>query len=452
MPKPKLKAKLALVASVVAVVGYFLIKELSFKETVTMEGVLESKGFVVLSPPSNLVPPGSWVSVVGENPLHLNVICGPENALGLTEDDLLKVSESSDMDFESTLGRDYSVSARLLARLEGEGGFAGLDNITFSLTNVRVVEIPDDTVINGLRERVPHCRDAIVFRLESGQPITMIKSVLMADVVYEFSFERNINSETELQVAKKFALEMGLRLDDSQGGSSRVVGRNLIWGVREDSGLAKLGLGLTSTGGSGDGVEVLADRGEVARITRAEPARSSLEPIIKHEVGPLRQTLPMGCWATVYAMMRSWREGSPIEVGDAVASLGEPWESYYLKDSGLPGGEEIAFVNSAGMIAKPPANYMLEAYVEMLEDFGPLWVVIGDGISSHALLLVGIYGDMANLYDDSSFEFVDPLTGGFRYFSGLNFAKIFEAEVRWIVDTDLDVDLRYQVLHWPSRK
>src|SRR5262245_50487804 len=45
---------------------------------------LTEYSFTELRPPSTLLAPGTWVEVVGKNPLKLGIICRPAEALGDT--------------------------------------------------------------------------------------------------------------------------------------------------------------------------------------------------------------------------------------------------------------------------------------------------------------------------------------------------------------------------------
>ena len=79
----------------------------------------------------------------------------------------------------------------------------------------------------------------------------------------------------------------------------------------------------------------------------------------------------------------------------------------------------------------------------------------GDGISSHARVLVGLYGNVKAegiaAYQESVFEFIDPLTGTWQYESGLDFSLSFEQEARWLVDGKFDdIELRHQVLFFEN--
>jgi hypothetical protein len=84
---------------------------------------------------------------------------------------------------------------------------------------------------------------------------------------------------------------------------------------------------------------------------------------------------------------------------------------------------------------------------------GPVWIITGDGITSHASLLVGIYApdesETFENYKKSIVEIIDPATGTFVYSNALNFISKFEDEAAsaFVVNNHLDsIDLRWQVI------
>lgn len=438
-------------------VAVFVFVKQKFEGDVSIGETLSQYGFVELKPPSTLVPPGTWVTVLNTNPLHLGIICTPESSLGLVGTDQLGVSSSADSEIISKLSGSFDLGAKALAKIKGESKFAEVRKISFQLKNIRVIELADEVVMRGLQQRTQPCREAILFRIEGKESVSMVKSVLIADVDYRVEFNRELESRTEADLKKQLALELDLRLGAGEDGSSSLVGRDLIWGIREDARLAKVGLGLPATGGVDDSTDSLSGKGAVTAISLLESQRMTFaldDAIVSYDVQPLLQTSAMSCWLTVYTMMKSWKDNSPLSVRAVVAGLGEPWDDYYLKDTGLPGGKEKEFVDEVGMESKPPANYTIKAYVDMLREHGPLWIITGDGISAHARLLVGIYGNPeaagVRAYEETTFEFIDPLSGTHLYESGLDFARKFESEARWLVDGKLDdVELRDQILYWP---
>jgi hypothetical protein len=171
------------------------------------------------------------------------------------------------------------------------------------------------------------------------------------------------------------------------------------------------------------------------------------------ELAPLKQRTDMSCWATVYAMMKAWKDSRPWSVADAIQELGLPYTDYLARDVGLPAGHELAFVRRVGMFAEAPANYTLKGFIEMIIKHGPLWIIVGDGISSHAVLLTGVYGssgaETITAYRDALFEFVDPRNGLFAYEPALEFMSRFEKEAGIVMSSgNSNLELRWQVLHW----
>ncbi|MFG6432729.1 papain-like cysteine protease family protein [Roseateles sp. LYH14W] len=172
--------------------------------------------------------------------------------------------------------------------------------------------------------------------------------------------------------------------------------------------------------------------------------------IVRHAVPVLRQTGPMNCWAAVYAMLLSWKLSRTLTEQQAVAALGEPWAGLQRAGSGLPGGQELRFVAAAGLVAEPPASYMLEAFLDWLKFAGPIWVSTGDGLSSHARLLIGAVGD--GKFDSTKFIVIDPATAMESYEPLRTFFDDFEHEARAIVAAKTQVDLRWQIIHWPPER
>jgi hypothetical protein len=196
--------------------------------------------------------------------------------------------------------------------------------------------------------------------------------------------------------------------------------------------------------------------GSLRPVDSTEPVRLSLKELpirVRLEVPAIKQPSRMSCWATVYAMMRSWKAGRPVTIDAAIADLGAPFTTYLTEDRGLPGGQELKFVKAAGLRAKPPASYPLTMFRKLLRDNGPVWIVAGDGITSHARLLVGIYGtddaEKLETYKGTTMEFIDPASGNYVYEPALKFFAVFERETAFIVDNRYDaLDLRWQVISY----
>lgn len=172
---------------------------------------------------------------------------------------------------------------------------------------------------------------------------------------------------------------------------------------------------------------------------------------IRLDVPVIAQPSPMSCWAAVYAMMKSWKAGKPVSIEAAIAELGAPFTTYLAEDRGLPGGQELAFVKAGGLRAIPPASYPLTMFRKLLRNSGPAWIITGDGITSHARLLIGIYGaeeaEKMATYEGTTMEFIDPALGIYVYEPALKFFDMFERETAFIVNNRYNaLDLRWQVI------
>ena len=429
------------------------------QKTPTIGSVLVDNGFVELRPPSNLYRPGMLVEVRHENPLHIGIICNSRDALGLADGSGTIVSKSSDLSFNSHLLGQFSVDVDTIRVWRGDAKLTALQNITFKLSNTKLIEIQDTSVVEGIKSRTKACREAIKLRLGAKSKITMVKSVLIADVTYHATFATHINAQERSKALTELALQLGAKIDTSQSTGMVLNGTQLVWGIRDDRTLARVGLDLPATGGVVHGRSILTGKGSIVRtIGATDSGRKKLPGLTsfaKHDVEPLKQSTAMGCWATVFAMIRSWRDKRKWTVADAVSSLGSDYAGYYARDEGLPGGLESQFVVNAGMVAEPPASYPLSTFISMLRKFGPLWITTGDGLNAHAFLLVGIYGksmeEKPESYQDAVFELIEPKEGYFTYLSALEFLEKFENEAAAVVAGGSDdLELRWQILHWPA--
>lgn len=116
----------------------------------------------------------------------------------------------------------------------------------------------------------------------------------------------------------------------------------------------------------------------------------------------LAQPSPMSCWATVYCMMRSWKDQYSYQTRDAVLKVGKKWADYYDKSfpptvQGLPSNEFGPFLQAARMQHQPMANLPIEGWAQLLRQHGLLWigasVTINPNTGLHSRILEGISGD-----------------------------------------------------------
>ena len=425
----------------------------------SLSNILADNGFVALQPPSNLYQPGMLVEIRQEDPLQLGIVCRSEDSLGLVDDSAVETSESSSIAFGSQLHSQFAVDVGSMTALTSSTEMAGLQSVSYDLSNVFLVEIPDTSVIEGLEKRTEACKKAIRLRRENNKPITMIKSVLVADVTYHVAFGKDIAAAAKSTLLTKLALGLDAKINASQSNELSMSGAQLVWGIRDDKLLARAGQNLPPTGGTEQNRSILSGKGPITQTySETNSGRrvfQELKTLVSHNLLPIKQTTTMGCWAAVYTMMRSWHDKEKWTVAQAVESLGGDYTRFYVRDTGLPGGTERQFVRDAGLIAVPPASYPLTTFIGMLRQYGPLWITSGDGLNAHAYLLIGVYGksmiEDAKSYQDAKFELIDPKEGKYYYLSANQFMEEFEREAVIIVSGGSEVlEFRWQILHWPE--
>jgi hypothetical protein len=202
----------------------------------SLHETLSKYAFTELEPPSTLVPPGTLVSVVQENPLVAGVICTSVDDLGSKLSSRLLTSDSAQSKEAKDLTGSFELDATYVDRVSGHVSGSRVRSVTVELSNVKVVELPDSAVFELVSDRSSPCKSAVAFRRGRGERVSMIKAVLSGDATYRVVFSSSVEASAKAKITKEIAASFGLKVgsnsDDSFGGT------NLIWGVRDDQALA----------------------------------------------------------------------------------------------------------------------------------------------------------------------------------------------------------------------
>jgi hypothetical protein len=137
---------------------------------------------------------------------------------------------------------------------------------------------------------------------------------------------------------------------------------------------------------------------------------------INYQVAGMSQPTPVSCWATSFAVVINYRDGSnitPADVGKAVGrdiSTEETWD------------EVTQAAHAFNLQSSASACMDANGWASLLQQYGPLWICINNG--SHAVVLNGMSGDGSA--DGTTFLITDPWAGPTTTsLSGL--AAMFEA-------------------------
>ncbi len=220
--------------------------------------VLRQFGYTELKPPSQLMKPGTMVFVEGTDPFEAGIICTQALSLGKkfkpiqTPTSNETLSRANQVKFD--LGADY------LQMVTAKAEFSAVKSITVELKNPMIYTLSDIDVINAIKERDPVCSQAVTSRLRAGFPVTMISRALMADVTYHVSFKEDASVDASVRLAVLAGLAPQLGISKGTNNDHSISGKDLFWGVMDDTYLSRLSMNGTAAGPSGSAPGDLPER------------------------------------------------------------------------------------------------------------------------------------------------------------------------------------------------
>lgn len=195
-------------------------------------------GYSELRPPTTLVPSGTVVELRQRDPAILEIVCSQRASLG----DQFAVPESPtyNLALVQAVSKTFDIDADYLRQLKLDAQYGSAKNITLTVSNATVAKLSADTVYASVVHRKPECQDAIDDYIKDERTISMITSVLKADVAYSVQFDENVRSGAENQekILKGLAAKLGAKYQST--GSRRIAGGGLYWGITDDAKLALL--------------------------------------------------------------------------------------------------------------------------------------------------------------------------------------------------------------------
>lgn len=193
---------------------------------------VQTLGYTVTRPPSRLIAPGTVVAITSATPFQARVVCSSNGAIG---DIQLAESDTQTAAWQQASRASFSLSANTINDLSARLGGERLRSVSMQLSNTKVYELNDEQLVaaamNGNTSEA--CLRALQARQKDGQAVTMIKSVLQADVAYSLHFERSLDVEAKLRLAKIAAPELLAQYEFKDDAS--IHGEALYFGVIDDA-------------------------------------------------------------------------------------------------------------------------------------------------------------------------------------------------------------------------
>jgi V8-like Glu-specific endopeptidase len=153
------------------------------------------------------------------------------------------------------------------------------------------------------------------------------------------------------------------------------------------------------------------------------------------------QQTDASCWAASAAMVVAWRDGITLSDADIAAKV--PALDAYR--SGLWPSDRHMLADVWNLVPEPPACYTVDAWRNMLESYGPLYLDMTNsaGAGGHAWVLVGMTSDGAPDGSDTVMYLHNPTASRGRVkWNFQDFQGLYEGRVATEGAT-----LEYQILH-----
>ena len=194
--------------------------------------VIEDYGYYELQTPNTLYPPGTVVEIKKSKPMALDIVCEQKASLG-TDFKALE-SDTYNREFIKKLNKSFAISADNLKQIKGNVKLEKIKNIKLKFSNTTILQLSAATVYENVVHITPSCQEAIKDYLDEKRNVTMITSVLKADVEYNVDFEKEagLSIEAKEEILKGLAAELGIGFKLS--GEDQILGNGLFWGIQHD--------------------------------------------------------------------------------------------------------------------------------------------------------------------------------------------------------------------------
>jgi hypothetical protein len=198
----------------------------------TLGDVITDYGYGLLQTPMNLTPPGTIVEKQSDNPVILEIVCSQAGALG--DQFAVLWSPTYNREFIKKVSTTFDLNPLELDEIKSDATYKSIKNIKITLSNAKIGQLSADAVYASVPNRTPACQAAIDAYIKDGRKITMVSSVLQADVVYDVQFDKsaNLSASAKEELLKGLASKLGI--GHSNVREDKVSGQSLYWGIKDN--------------------------------------------------------------------------------------------------------------------------------------------------------------------------------------------------------------------------
>jgi hypothetical protein len=164
------------------------------------------------------------------------------------------------------------------------------------------------------------------------------------------------------------------------------------------------------------------------------------------------------CWAAAATMMVSWHDKKVTKaysIQEVLEMAGEEYVEKFNNDEPLLASEKEDFIAVLSMVGEDPEKsdkFTLSTYMEMLAEYGPLWITTDSSddekFSPHARILIGYSG--GGKEEDTDLIFLDPSSKDEGEITQ-NYVKFFKSVKQLRIDNPTDTSF-IAVVHFKNKK
>ena len=195
--------------------------------------IVRDYGYQPVKPPSLLFEPGAIVKIrnmVG--PVKLETICPAAGAVpGLT----VRKSPGASLEATQKFSTLNKIDADYIRLINVRIGANVVREVSTKWANVELLETDRESIRKALPNRTEECKQSVADAKKAGEKLTMISSVIKADVDYTVSLKVGVS--VTAQIAAEIVKGLGLTGDHTNDltANSTVKGSGIYWGMREIS-------------------------------------------------------------------------------------------------------------------------------------------------------------------------------------------------------------------------
>ena len=208
----------------------------------TLRRTLQKYDYREIRPPTRLYAPGT-ILAAGQAEGSVKRICDAEASLGGLRPE---PSPGFTLDFRQNVTKVFGIDGEYLHQLKQSPHYRSVKNVHLNLSNVSIIGLALNRVVRGTMDRTTDCWRAMEATLQQRLDMTMVESVIQADVQYQVVYNTDVMAGfSKREIAESLATDLGITgLHLTSVGTDSISGNGLYWGLREDQGF----LGFDSNG------------------------------------------------------------------------------------------------------------------------------------------------------------------------------------------------------------